>query len=257
VNDELAQRYAEQLQATFGHAQGRMLSYSKSGYAKQWPLRLPLWNAIVCTNEAEIFHGDVDLSVDERKLAALSEQIGQIVYVLSEGEGRRAENESLPLDRAIFSVTPTGHTSFQSLFIERSREGVLQRRPPEPDTRPRWRWRVLVPSPRLWRFWRFEKCTTQGGHLRGQRNMLIYLGARDQGATPLLVLASYHGERGRGVEAIWYPTQHKPPRHAPRPLLSVQPIVKLGRLGLWCAIVVWPGYTWELRAGFKIRMRWL
>jgi hypothetical protein len=256
VNKELAERYAEQLRATFGHAQGRLISYSKSGYAKRWPLRLPLWNAVVCTNEGVLFNGDVDLSVDESLLAALSEQIGQIVYVLSEGDGDRAD-KSLPLDRAVFSVTPTAHTTFQYAYVERTKEGSLQMRPPEPDTRPRLRWRTLVPSPRLWRFWLFEKRTTHGGHLRGQRNTLIYLGARDQGATPLLVLASYHGERGRGFEAIWYPTHHQPPRHAPRPLLSVQPTVKLGRLGLWCAIRIWPAYTWELRAGWEGRLRWL
>jgi hypothetical protein len=257
VNEELAERYAQELRATFGHAQGRLLSYSKSDYSKRWPLRLPLWNAVVCTAEGVLFNGDVDLSVDESRLAALSEQIGQIVYVFSEGKDRRADDESLPLDRAVFSITPTAHTTFQYAYIERTEEGVLQERPPEPDTRPRWRWRALVPSPRLWRFWLVEKCKTRDGHLSRQRNTLIYLGARDQGATPLLVLAYFHGGHGRGVEAIWYPTHHKPPRHAPRPLLSVQPTVKLGRLGLWCAIRVWPAYTWELRAGWEVRLRWL
>lgn len=47
----------------------------------------------------------------------------------------------------------------------------------------------------------------------------------------------------------------KPPRHAPRPLLSLRPTLKLRRLTIWIAITAWPGLTRELRTGCAMSAR--
>lgn len=256
MNEELAARYAEELRATLGY-EGRMISPSKSRYSTAHPEHVAVFNANVCIAAGKIFWGDLDLTVDEPKLAALAEQIGETVYLLYERDGR-FDNEQTPLlDRAVYSVTPTGHSRHQHTSIERTKDGVLQLRPREPDTRPRWRWRVLLHRSRLLHFWKIDRRKQADRHPGDRRSTLLYIGARDNGATPLLVLVCFHAHRLRtfGVEATWYPA-HEPPRHAPRPLLTLRPTIKLRRLGLWLAIVAWPGFTWELRAGWQARARW-
>jgi hypothetical protein len=255
MNEELAERYAEALHEILGYP-GRMISYSKSGYHEAHPERAAIFNASVCVTDGTLWWGDLDLSLDEAKLAELSKQIDEIVYVLYEADGR-FENEQRPLlGKAVYSVTPTGHTRYRHEYIERASDGSLQMRPREPDTRPRWRWRVLSHRPRLLRFWIVDRRTTTDRNL-SERSTLVYVGARDRGATPLLVLVCFHAHRIRtlGVDVTFYPSK-QPARHAPRPLVSVRPTVRLRRLGLWLVIVAWPGFMWELRAGWEVRPRW-
>lgn len=256
VSFPLAEKYARQLGATLGHA-GRMISLSKSGYHKRNRSNVAIYNANVCVAAGKIWEGDLDLTLDEPKLAALSEQTGAIIYVLYEGDGRFRNEEQPILDRAVYSVTPSGHTTFQHTFIERTKHGSLQLRPPEPDRRPRWQWSLLWHRPRLLRVWQIDRRRATDRHPGYQRSTLVYVGARDQGATPLLVLVCFHahGIRTLGLEATFYPSQ-RPPRHAPRPLLSLKPTLKLRRLDLWIAIIAWPGYMWELRTGWRVKPRW-
>jgi hypothetical protein len=75
---------------------GRMISGSKSGYHKNYPNNLVIFNANVCTDRNKIWYGDLDLTLDKEKLSLLAVALGQDLYVLYEMDGR-FENEKSPI----------------------------------------------------------------------------------------------------------------------------------------------------------------
>jgi hypothetical protein len=236
-----------------GH-EGRLISFSKSQYIDAFPTRIPCFNGVVCVRRASkleaIWKGDLDITLDEPKLAELSRQTGQTIAVFSEGA---APDD----DQSVFSVVPSGHSRFAVAYIERTREGLLQMRPDEPDKRPRWRSRVLWHRPRLLRVHKIERLTWTDHTPDQARGTLVYIGARDGASTPLLVLGLFRQCRVVGVEWTWYAAHSRDePRHAPRPLLSLQPKVTLGRLQLWIVASAWPGFQYKLRAGWSVKARW-
>ncbi len=257
MTDELALRYQAALAATLGEA-GRMITLSKSGYHRACPDHLPIFNASVCVQAGTIWQGDLDLTLDEPLLAALSEQLGEVVYVLYEHDGRFEYERAPRLERAVYSVAPSGHSRFAHAYIERAANGSLRARPPAPETRRRWRWRLLRhrPRPRLLRFWQLERVTTTLGAGEGDgRGRLLYLGARDGGKTPLLVLGLRRSPRLRtlALEATWYPSTGAEQRAAPRPLLDLKPRLRLLRLLAAARLLLWPGLMYELDLGYALR----
>lgn len=88
---------------------GKMISGSKSGYGKQFPNNLAVFNANVCTRKnGKIWYGDLDITKDEGKLKKLADELHCDVYVLYEMDAR-FENEKAPLfDKFIYMVTPGG-----------------------------------------------------------------------------------------------------------------------------------------------------
>lgn len=80
---------------------GRMICYSKGQYNHDNPRNLTVFNANVCTESGKIWHGDLDITVDEEVLAKLSTALGEKIYVLYEHDAR-FENEKKPqLERAV------------------------------------------------------------------------------------------------------------------------------------------------------------
>lgn len=80
---------------------GRMISGSKSGYRKQFPKNVAVFNANLCTTEGKFWYGDIDLTSDKSKLVFLAKELDKDIYVLYETDAR-FENEKKPLlDRAI------------------------------------------------------------------------------------------------------------------------------------------------------------
>jgi hypothetical protein len=239
--------------------EGAMIWPSKTHFREAFPDRVIVFNCNVCVALGKIWFGDLCLTTQEELVAALAKQIGETVYVLYEADGR-FKNERRPLlSKAVYSVTESGHTTYSFELMERTRQGKLQMRPREPDTRPRWRWAVLCHRPRLLHFWRIERQVRTENTINGfERQSVISIGARDAGATPLLVLGSFRADGFRilDFEVTWYPVTN-PPRSAPRPLLSLRPAVRFGRLRLWLTISLWPGYGSELRSGYAIWPRWL
>lgn len=253
MNEELADRYAEALRETIGW-EGRMISFSKSGYHEAHPDRVAIFNANVCVKEGKIWHGDLDLTVDEERLAALAARIGETLYILYERDGRFENADAPLLAEAVYSVTPSAHTRYQHQYIERAADGTLRRRPlPRPL---RWRWRVLLHRPRLLRFWRIENKTWTGSATVRARGRLVYIGRRDNGRTPLLVLGASRSDRLRslGIELTWYPTDGLE-RSAGRALIRIAPQLVVGRLHLWCNLIVWPGRNYAFQAAYQDRRR--
>ena len=68
---------------------GRMISFSKSDYRDRNPNSVCYFNAnIVTAKEGKIWYGDLDLTKDGETLKVIAEEIGQIIYVLREMDGR-------------------------------------------------------------------------------------------------------------------------------------------------------------------------
>ena len=243
------------LAATLG-SPGRLISSSKSGYREDNPDHVPVFNANVALSPArKVWHGDLDLTLDEPLLLDLARRTGRIVYVLYEHDGRfRHEQEPLVAE-AVFSATPSGHARHRHEQIERARDGTLRKRPALPDTRRRL---MLVHGrPRLWRFWQIE---TRRGHeidRDGDSSLLIYSGRGGRGGpdtphSPLLALVLAHGRRpwSMSVEWTWYPSAK---RHAPRPLVNLRLRRRRGRLRPMLGIRLHPGLAYELRLGLTLK----
>lgn len=262
MNDELAKRYEGAIAETLGHC-GRMISLSKSGYHRLFPERFPVFNANVCLRAGKVWHGDLDLTLDERRLQRLARKVGQTVFVLSEFDGR-FNNEGEPLlEQAVFSVTSCGHSRFETSRIERSADGRLRRRPLE---RRMYR-RLVLPlgRPRLWRFWQIEK--TSKAHEFGEgRERFFELRFGGRGPDPrepwrraspalALIVIRRNGEDGRScrLELIWYPGQGF--RLAPMPLYSFLLELKHGPLRPYLSLSAHQGVAYHLAIGFSTYRR--
>jgi hypothetical protein len=208
VNDELATRHAAAVTEHLG-VPGRMVGLSKAGYRDANPRNLVVFNANVCFRGGKVWWGDVDLTIDEPSLTALAAHTQETVYVLHESDGRFRHEADPLLQRAVYSVTPDGHTHFDPRYVERAADRRLYFRPaPRPP-------RFQRPArPRLWRFWILElehdKSTNSAGT---ERSTVVYIGRRDRlPGSPLLVLAVHRWCRvGRGAwcEVSWSPSSHR------------------------------------------------
>ena len=76
---------------------GRIISPSKTAYCNKYPNNLVVFNANICLeNGTKIWHGDLDISIDEKHLKELASGINQTIYVLREMDIRFV-NETKPL----------------------------------------------------------------------------------------------------------------------------------------------------------------
>ena len=116
------------LQATLGPS-GRLISWTKHRYAEQHADHVPIFNANVALSPVvKVWHGDLDLTVDEPLLLDLARRTGRIVYVLDERDGR-FQHELAPLvGDAVYSATPSGHSRYRYEEITRAHDGSLRRR---------------------------------------------------------------------------------------------------------------------------------
>jgi hypothetical protein len=233
-----------------------MISFSKSRYREAHPDHLAVFNANICLSpRRKVWHGDLDLTEDEPLLHDLARRTGAIVYVLYELDARFKNDESPLIAEAVYSVTPSGHSRFGHVYVERAVDGTLRLR--KLPAQRRTRFVFTFGRPRLLRFWRWE---TQ--HVARQRgtpdSRLLYVGrtprlmhARDR---PFLALAFHRWHRGcrTMLEWTWYPT---PKRHASRPLLQVRLVVSRGPVRPWVRVYVQPGFMYELVFGLELRHR--
>lgn len=87
---------------------GNLISWSKSGYRKDNPDNIVVFNANVCTEDGKIWYGDMDVTISEQTLKNLAKELNQDVYVLREHDGRFDNEESPLVDKYVVKVTPTG-----------------------------------------------------------------------------------------------------------------------------------------------------
>jgi hypothetical protein len=247
MDHELAARYEQAITRSVGPA-GRIISGSKSGYRDRYPDHLPVFNANVCLGSSKVWHGDLDLTLDEPKLLELAAHTGQITYVLYEHDGRFRHEDHPLINDAVYSAVPSGHTMFDPRQAERRVDGQLYARPyPRP---PRWR----VPArPQLWRFWKIstetERPRTKDG-TQTSRFLRIGRTGTPQRA-PLLVLALHtwrREARGYCVEWTWYPTSH----HSWAPGISGRAKWRHGKIRPYASVGLSPGIAHTLRAGINI-----
>jgi hypothetical protein len=69
--------------------QGRMISYSKSSYCKRNPNNLVIFNANIVTDpEGKVWHGDLDVTVDQLELEKIAKELKKDLYILYEMDCR-------------------------------------------------------------------------------------------------------------------------------------------------------------------------
>lgn len=72
-----------------GFSPGRLISGSKSGYRARNPENLVVFNAnILLPSKGKIWHGDLDLTLDEPNLQKVANIIGETLWVLREHDAR-------------------------------------------------------------------------------------------------------------------------------------------------------------------------
>ena len=90
-------------------SEGRMISASKSGYYRNHPNNLIVFNARVMTEaDGAIWHGDLDVTRDLPQLQAKSIQLGTPLHIIREGAYWNGGNGEPPLSVAIAVVIPEG-----------------------------------------------------------------------------------------------------------------------------------------------------
>lgn len=247
----LEERYGEQVWITIGEP-GRTIASSKTSYREHHPDRVPVFNANLALRAGRVWHGDLDLSVDEPALVAFARRVGQTVYVLHESDGRFEHETDPVLERAVYRVNQEGLHWFDPRDVERDREGILR---PRTERRPRRRLVLTLGRPRLWRLWQREIVHREQSTPWGQEmSTLLYLGKRtpertESSRSPVLVLGSFRraGQVSwRGIELTWYPAEK---RHAPRPLLYLRLRLRRGRYHPYLTLRIHPGLAYALYAG--------
>lgn len=78
-----------------GFHDGRMISGSKSGYRRNNPDGVPVFNARIWTPIGEYWWGDLDLAKDREHLQNVANECGTTLYVLREGDAWDVETVTL------------------------------------------------------------------------------------------------------------------------------------------------------------------
>lgn len=90
---------------------GRMIGASKTFYVKKHSKNNILFNACVVTlSGGDVWHGDLDLTLDWEKLSAVSKEIGEPLYILMESDGYdvKMKNVGKAINDAMYIVDENG-----------------------------------------------------------------------------------------------------------------------------------------------------
>jgi hypothetical protein len=90
---------------------GAMISGSKSGYLRQNPKNMAIFNANIIamgSQPEKIWYGDLDVTVSLEKLKTLAEAIGTDVRVLREMDARFEYEEKPNVSNFVIKVQPDG-----------------------------------------------------------------------------------------------------------------------------------------------------
>jgi hypothetical protein len=103
--------HVHELAAELGLPSGRMITGSKSGYSRAHPDHLAVFNATIADEAGtDLWWGDLDLTLDEPKLAALAATLDLVLFVFYEGDvvGRELYGWALDPASAVARFTPIG-----------------------------------------------------------------------------------------------------------------------------------------------------
>jgi len=243
----LAARHEEAITAALGPS-GRMIGNSKTTYRDTHLDHLPVFNANVCLGSSKVWHGDVDLTIDEEALLDLASRSGEVVSVLYESDGRFRYEDHPLIAEAVYSAAPSGHSLVDSTWAERRADGRLYHRTqPRP---PRWR---RPTRPRLWRFWSVSaECQRSSAPEGTQTLRLVRIGEHTAPhKSPLFMLGLHtwsRDARGAWVEWTWNPSSHR----AWAPQLRGRLKLHGYRVRPYVGVRVASGLAYEVRAGFVV-----
>jgi hypothetical protein len=232
----------------------RMISSSKTGYRDAHPDHAAIFNANVCLLDGKIWHGDLDLTLDEPRLLALAERLGRGLFVLYESDGRFEHEEKPLLNQAVYRCFPGGASIFDDGLFTRDDAGTLRRLPPPPPSPPHlvepydWngsrRWRLL-------RFWKLHAVTNRDDAPHARLNRLVYVGKRGGRRSPLLIFGFFRSrgeQQAISFEITWYPSS-RPHMSAPSPRLERS--LQIRGIEIRVGILRWPGYMHEAWLTFE------
>lgn len=83
---------------------GRMVGGSKSIYSYDNPDNYVIFNANVYTIKEKIWYGDLDITLDAKKLFELSTKLNDVLYIFYEMDGRFDNENKVDYDKALFIV---------------------------------------------------------------------------------------------------------------------------------------------------------
>jgi len=100
MNNTLKQEYVALFNYN-GLPLGRMLSVNKSTYRNNHPENLVVFNANVLTEKSgKVYYGDIDCTLDEKRLQETANTLNEDLYVLFESDAR-FENENKPTNELL------------------------------------------------------------------------------------------------------------------------------------------------------------
>jgi hypothetical protein len=101
-------RLVSEIAALVGLPHDRMVGPSKTGYRREYPDHFVMFNATL-TDWAgtRLWWGDVDLTLDEAKLADLARRLAMPVHVFFEHESRFVDPIAMSLAAAVFETNGT------------------------------------------------------------------------------------------------------------------------------------------------------
>jgi hypothetical protein len=100
---------------------GRMISGSKSGYMRNHPNNLTVFNSNIVIGEdnpVKIWYGDIDITLSIDDVKKLAKELDTTVYVLREMDAR-FENEDRPrIDRFVVKADANGDIELGQLEVD-------------------------------------------------------------------------------------------------------------------------------------------
>lgn len=94
-----------------------LISWSKSGFSKNKPKHLAVFNANIVINGEKVWYGDLDLSISKPDLQSVAKQENVDLYVIYEQDGRFDNEDKPKLDRPVVIYHGDG-TIMYGEFVE-------------------------------------------------------------------------------------------------------------------------------------------
>jgi len=117
--------YSEVVQDILGYP-GKMISASKSSYARAFPDHIVIFNANLFAGGKKIWFGDLDVTESIDSIKELSCSIGEDVYVLFEMDGRFGNEKNPNIENAVLKVNPSGEFLLHKMLESRVNLGELK-----------------------------------------------------------------------------------------------------------------------------------